>query len=261
MRISLITVCWNSAGTIRTALESALRQRGADFEYWVVDGGSTDGTVDAIRAYEPRFNGRMRWVSEKDRGMYDALNKGIGMSSGDAVGILNADDFLETDDALAEVSAAFGAAPDAQAVYADVRFLRPGAGGDLDALRKAPTLRYYSARHWRPWMLRWGYMPPHPGVYIRRGQFERLGGYKTDYQIAADYELLIRYLKRAGLPSAYLGRCLVGMRTGGRSTRGWRSNLVLNREIARGNRENGYFCILPMLLPKYFFKVWEFVGR
>ena len=108
-------------------------------------------------------------------------------------------------------------------------------------------------------MLRWGFMPPHPSVYIRRECFERLGLYKTDYHIAADYELLIRYLWKAGLKTAYIPQCLVTMRMGGKSTKNWRSNLLLNQEIVRGNRENGYFCCLPMLVIKYVFKVWEFV--
>jgi len=122
-------------------------------------------------------------------------------------------------------------------------------------------VRYYSAKHWQPWMLRWGFMPPHPSVYIRREWFERLGYYKTDYQIAADYELLIRYLWKAGLTAAYVPQCIVTMRMGGRSTRGWRSNLTLNREIVRGNRENGVYTNLAMLAPKYGLKVWEFWGK
>ena len=101
----------------------------------------------------------------------------------------------------------------------------------------------------------------HPSVYIRREWFERLGLYKTDYQIAADYELLIRYLWKAGLKSVYVPACFVTMRMGGRSTKGWRSNLLLNREIVRGNRENGVYTNLAMLVPKYGFKVWEFWGK
>jgi hypothetical protein len=109
-------------------------------------------------------------------------------------------------------------------------------------------------------MLRWGFMPPHPSVYIRREWFERLGLYKTDYQIAADYELLIRYLWKARMKSVYVPACFVTMRMGGKSTKGWRSNLLLNREIVRGNRENGVYTNLAMLVPKYGFKVWEFFG-
>lgn len=248
MKISLITVSYNSEPVLRTAIESVLAQQGVDLEYIVVDGGSSDGTVAIIQEYAGRFGDRMRWISENDQGMYDAINKGIMMATGDIVGILNSDDMLEGPDTLAHIAATF--AGDVDGVYADIRFVK----GDLTT-----THRWYSARHWRPWMLQWGYMPPHPGVYLRRRLFGRYGLYKTDYEIAADYELLIRHLRMARLRLEYLGESVVKMRTGGKSTRGWRSNLKLNQEIVRGNLENGYFCCLPMLLPKYAFKIFEFI--
>ena len=259
MKISVITVCYNSAGTLPTAMESVLEQQGVDIVYIVVDGGSADGTPELLRAYDGKFAVNQRiafhWLSERDRGMYDAINKGIGMATGDVVGILNADDLLESPETLAHVAEAFSL-NDAEhtehvdAVYADVRFVKD----DLNT-----TVRYYSARHWKPWMLQWGKMPPHPSVYIRRELFGKYGPYKLGYDIAADYELLIRYLRTAKLKTRYLDESLVRMRLGGKSTRGWRSNLKLNQEIVRGNRENGYCCFLPMLLPKYVFKVFEFI--
>ncbi len=262
MKITVITVCYNSERFISTALESLLRQRDADFEYIVVDGGSKDRTVDIIREYEARFNGRMRWISERDQGMYDALNKGIAMATGDVVGILNADDVLASDTILAEVAQAFD--EDVDAVYADIRFVGADAGASedkdtLDGVRAGKTRRYYSAKRWKPWMLRWGFMPPHPSVYIRREFFSRLGGYKLNYRIAADYELLVRYLKRNALRTRYVNKAFVVMRMGGISTSGWRSTLLLNKENVRANRENGYFTCLPMMMPKYAFKIWEFV--
>ena len=248
MKITLITACRNSTATIRTAIESVLGQKGVDVEYIVVDGSSTDDSVAVFKAYEPRFNGRMRWISEPDKGMYDAINKGIKMATGDVVGILNADDVLESPDTLAHVAGAF--VDDVDAVYADIRFVKD----DLNT-----TVRYYSAKHWKPWMLQWGKMPPHPSVYIRRELFDQYGLYKLGYEIAADYELLIRYLRMAKLRTLYLNESLVRMRMGGKSTRGWKSFKTLNKEIVRGNLENGYFCCFPMLLPKYFFKIFEFI--
>ena len=246
MKISLITPCFNSVRTLPTALESVRAQKGADVEYIVVDGGSTDGTAELVAEFAKTFP--CRWLSERDRGMYDAINKGIGLATGDVVGTLNADDMLESPKSLSLVAAAFEDGVDA--VYADVRFVRD----DLET-----TVRHYGARRWRPWMLRWGKMPPHPSVYLRRGLFDRLGLYKLDYEIAADYELLVRYLRRGRVPARYIDATLVKMRMGGKSTRGWRSNLKLNQEIVRGNRENGYFCCLPMLMPKYAFKIFEFI--
>ena len=248
MKITIITACYNSVETISTAIESVLAQDGVDVEYIVVDGGSNDGTIGVIKECEARFNGRMRSISEPDEGMYDAINKGIKMATGDVVGILNADDMLESPDTLAHVAEAFTDAVDA--VYADIRFVKD----DLNS-----TVRYYSAKHWKPWMLQWGKMPPHPSVYIRRELFEKYGMYKLGYDIAADYELLIRYLRMAKLKTRYLNESLVRMRMGGKSTRGWKSFVTLNREIVRGNLENGYFCCFPMLLPKYLFKIFEFI--
>ena len=233
-----------------------------EVEYIVIDGGSTDGTVEEIKKFELRVknevekvggggqrNFSFKWVSEKDRGMYDALNKGIRMATGDVVGILNADDWLDGDEALGSVVRLFDCSDcPIDAVYGDIRFVKDGK-----------TVRYYSAKRWKPWMFQWGKMPPHPGVYIRRECFEEYGSYKMGYYIASDYELLIRFLRKNAIRAQYLDKCLVCMGLGGRSTKNWKSNLILNQEIVRANRENGYFCCLPMLLPKYFFKIWEFI--
>lgn len=259
MKISLITACYNSEATIRTAIESVFAQRGVDVEYIIVDGGSTDGTVAIVEEASHKEHKRhkesfeLKWISERDQGMYDAINKGIKMSTGDIVGILNADDLFESEDTLAYVVEGFNHVEQAEqvdAIYADIRFVKD----DL-----ATTSRYYSAKHWKPWMLQWGKMPPHPSVYIRRELFNQYGLYKLGYDIAADYELLIRYLRMAKLRTRYLNESLVRMRMGGKSTRGWKSFITLNKEIVRGNRENGYFCCFPMLLPKYLFKIFEFI--
>ena len=258
MKATLITACFNSVNVIRTAMESVRGQRGVAIEYIVVDGGSTDGTVDLIKEFEGSVakgvgHLEFKWISENDRGMYDAINKGIKMATGDVIGILNADDVMESPDTLAHVVEAFGCQErkdHVDAVYADVRFVKD----DLNT-----TVRYYGAKRWKPWMLQWGKMPPHPSVYIRRELFEKFGLYKMGYEIAADYELLIRYLRMAKLNARYLDESLVRMRLGGKSTRGWNSFMTLNREIVRGNRENGYFCMFPMLLPKYMFKIFEFI--
>ncbi len=256
MKVSLITACFNAEATIATALESVLRQKGVDLEYIVVDGASTDRTMDLVRAYEPKFEGRMSWVSEPDKGIYDAINKGVARATGDIVGILNADDVLSIDETLKAIAGSFS--DDVDAAYADIRFVR-GEATELDALRALPTGRHYSAKCWKPWMLQWGFMPPHPSVYIRREFFAKLGGYKLGYKIAADYELLVRYLRKNRLRTAYLNRIVVDMRPGGISTKNWRSNLLLNRENVRANWENGYSCCLAMMAPKYLFKIWEFI--
>ena len=250
MKVSLITVCFRSAGVIRTALESVLAQKGVDVDYIVVDGGSSDGTVEILKEYESKFAGRMRWISERDEGMYDALNKGIKMAEGDVVGILNADDMLEDENTLAFVASSFDQGIDC--VYGDIRFVRG---------ESKKTTRYYSSKRWRPWMHNWGFMPAHPSVYVRREVFDRVGGYKLGYDISADFEWMVRLLCRSRVKSRYLPRSIVTMRLGGKSTAGLKAMLKLNRENVRANRENGYFCCLPMMLPKYFFKIWGYIFR
>jgi glycosyltransferase involved in cell wall biosynthesis len=252
MKITIITACFNSKEFIRTAMDSVLAQTWMDLDYVVVDGGSTDGTVKIIQEYEPKFNGRMHWISSPDKGFYDALNKGIQMSQGEVIGILNADDFYAHSSVIEHVATVFtGNSLSLDAVYADVRFVSPQ---NLNQ-----TARYYSAKPWRPWMLRWGYMPPHPTFFCRKISFERLGNYKLDYQIAADFELIIRLLWKGSLKAQYLPEPIIVMRLGGLSTNGIKSTITLNREIVRANRENKIYTNLLMLCPKYIFKVFEFI--
>lgn len=257
MKVTIITACYNSAGTIRTAIESVLAQKGVEIDYIVVDGGSKDGTVEVIKTYEPRFNGRMRWISEPDKGMYDAINKGIKMATGDIVGILNADDVLASNDTLAHIAAAFK--PGIDALYADIRFVR--TGDSVETMRTAKTVRYCLAAKWKPWMFRFAAMVPHPSFYVRRECFDRLGGYSLDYRICADFELELRYLYLAKLRSAYLPECVVTMRMGGASTAGWRSNVEINREDLRALRAHGIWSCLPLIYLKYLFKIWGFVFK
>lgn len=243
---------------IRTALESVLAQNDADYDYIVVDGGSDDGTVGIIREYEPKFEGRMRWISERDEGMYDAINKGIKMATGDLVGILNADDMLDGPDVLARVSAEFAKAAAKRGgkldcVFGNVRFVKEPGG---------KTQRVCFARWWRPWMLHWGYMPPHPAIFIRRERFAEWGGYvpsRREYRIAADYELLIRFFCNRRMPYSYMPVCTTAMRLGGVSTKDVEARKKLNEEIIKGNRANGYRCWWPMLIPKYAIKIWEVI--
>ena len=292
MKVSLITACYNSATTIGTAIDSVLSQKGVDVEYIVVDGGSTDGTVDIIKKYAESIpnsatlnsatpNFTFRWLSESDRGMYDAINKGIKMATGDIIGILNADDVLATDDTLAHIADKFGSGgvgsggvgsggvrsggvesggvENVDCMYADIRFVREGES--VEALRKAKSVRYCSAAKWKPWMFRFAAMVPHPSFYVRRECFQRLGGYSLDYRICADFELELRYLYLAKLKASYLPECVVVMRMGGASTAGWRSNVEINREDLRALRAHGIWSCLPMIYLKYLFKIWGFVFR
>lgn len=283
LKISVITPCWNAAKTIGDAMESVRGQMlppGVDLEYIVVDGGSTDGTVEHIKDFDAQVRSKkeegksadnfsFKWVSEKDEGLYDAINKGIGMATGDVVGICNADDIIAEEDVLARVAAIFDDTLDC--VYGKVRFVdgrAPSAAGGLplDAaannvvnMRRMETVRRCFTRLWRRWMMPWGYMPPHPGVFIRRECFGKWGNYSKEYRIAADYELLIRFFRVHKMRARYSGICTHVMRTGGVSTKNVDARRVLNGEIVKANRTNGYFCYWPMLLPKYAVKIWEVI--
>lgn len=243
-------------------MQSVLNQKGVYIEYIVVDGGSKDGTVDVIRDFEQTLNSKplsshftFKWISEPDRGMYDAINKGIAMSTGDVIGILNADDVLSDEETLAHIAEAFKDGIDC--VYADIRFV--ASGDTLDTLRSAKTVRYCSAAKWKPWMFRFAAMVPHPSFYVRRECFERLGGYSLDYRICSDFELELRYLYLAKLKAVYLPECMVVMRMGGASTAGWRSNVEINSEDLRALRSHGIWSCIPLIYLKYLFKIWGFV--
>lgn len=253
MKISIVTVTWNSDKTLRDTIESVLKQDYQDIEYIIADGLSKDETVSIIKEYEPKFKGRLKWFSEKDKGMYDAMNKGIRMATGDVVGIINSDDFFHRSDIISKVAEAFIADKSIEAVYGDVRFVNE------NNLEK--TVRYYSSKNWRPWRFRFGFMPAHPSFYTYKRNFDKYGYYQYNYHIAADYELLTRFLYTNRLKAKYLPLDFMKMRTGGRSTANWKSNIILNREIVRGCRENGIWTCMPLLFLKYFVKVGELIFK
>lgn len=250
MNISIITVTYNSSATIRDTIKSVLLQTYPEIEYIIIDGLSQDNTVSIIKEFEPHFKGRLHWVSEKDNGLYEAMNKGLHMASGEVVGIINSDDFYHNTDVISKIANAFEN-PTIEAVFADVRFVNP------HNLNK--TVRYYSSKNFSPARFRFGFMPAHPTFFTYKKFFDEFGYYKTDYKIAADYELLIRFLFTNNLNYKYIPLDVMKMRTGGTSTASIKSNILLNKEIVRACRENGIKTWFPLLLLKYFIKVFEFI--
>lgn len=250
MKCSLVTVAYNSSHTIVDTIKSILNQTYQNIEYIIVDGKSSDNTLEIIKSYEPMFKGRMKWISEPDKGLYDAMNKGIRMATGEIVGIINSDDFYHRNDVIEKIAKAFEDKT-IQATYADVRFVHPS---NLDK-----TVRYYSSRNFTPKRFRFGFMPPHPSFFTYKSNFDKYGYYKTDYKIAADYELLIRFLYKNKLQYKYLPLDIMKMRTGGASTASIKSNFVLNKEIVRACKENGIYTNMAILLLKYFVKIWELI--
>lgn len=251
MKLSLITVTYNSSKTLANSIESVLSESYSNVEYIIVDGASKDNTVDIIKEYEPKFKGRMKWISEPDKGLYDAMNKGIRMATGDVIGILNSDDFFTTPDILQQVANAFEANKELDAVYGDVHFVNPENLGKC--------VRYYSSKVFKRSLMKLGFMPAHPSFYLKKERFEQLGLYKTDYKIAADFEFLLRAIYKNNIRIQYLPIDMVTMRTGGASTSGLESHKRIMKEHLRAFRENGIYNNVFMLSLRYPYKIWELV--
>ena len=176
------------------------------------------------------------------------MNKGIQLATGDVVGILNSDDYFTSSDVIARMITAFRDGVDA--VYGDVHFIHDGEPNKC--------IRYYSSKHFRPFWLRFGFMPAHPSFYCRRGVYERAGYYKTDYAIGSDYEMMVRLFYGYHIRAKYLPMDFVTMRTGGASTRNVHSRLALIKDDVRGCRENGVYTNIPMICLKFLYKIFEF---
>lgn len=247
--ISIITATFNSAKTLKDTIQSVLRQTNKDFEYLIIDGGSTDETIDIVKSYESEFSGRLKWVSEKDQGIYDAMNKGIKMASGDVVGILNSDDYFTSDDILQTVADAFKC-QEIDAIYGDIHFIRDG--------NPQKCIRYYSSRMFRPFWLRFGFMPAHPSFYCKREVFEKAGLYSLDYKIGADYEMMVRLFKKYRIMSQYINKDFVTMRTGGASNNNVRSRITLINEDVKACKENGVYTNSLFVMLKFMYKIFEF---
>jgi glycosyltransferase involved in cell wall biosynthesis len=245
MRISLITVSYNSGKTLGDTIASVSRQDHPDIEYIIVDGASKDNTLEIIKGNEDKVS---KWISEPDKGIYDAMNKGVKLTTGEVVGIINSDDFYHADNIISTVAKVFED-ESIDAVFGDLVFVDP------DNLQK--VVRKYSSKNWYPEKFARGFMPAHPTFFVRRKYYEQFGLFKTDYKIAADYELLIRFLYVNRLRYKYIPLTMVTMRKGGVSSNGIKSNIILNNEIIRGCRENGISTNVFKIYPKYFVKLFE----
>ena len=249
MKISIITVCFNSAEFIEHAIESVASQDYVDIEHIVIDGDSSDGTKEVLGKYNDQI---AKWISEPDEGIYDAMNKGIKLAAGDVIGILNSDDFYFSNTVISTIAKQFED-PKLDAVYGDLIVVDPQ---NLDK-----TIRTYSSKSWDPQRFAKGYMPAHPTFFVRKKYYERYGLFETDYQIAADYEMLIRLLYVNKLNYAYLPMKMVKMRKGGVSSNGIKSNIVLNTEIIRACRKHGIKTSAFKIYPKYFNKIFELINH
>ena len=216
MKISIITITYNSAKSLPRALQSVQRQLYGDIEHVIVDGASTDGTTDLIKKYADQYK-NVRWISEPDKGIYDALNKGIRMATGDAIGFLHSDDVFYSTDSVAHIARALEE-EGVQVVY-----------GDLQYCNGEKVVRRWKSNDFNPCALKYGWMPPHTTVYVRREVYQEVGEYDEWFRISADYDMMLRIFT-AGYRSSYLPEVLVSMEVGGASNKNTKARLSKTQE-------------------------------
>ena len=246
MKISVITVCYKSSQTIRDTIESVLSQKYTDIEYIVIDGGSTDTTLAILDEYRGQVS---KLVSEADQGIYDAMNKGIGIATGDVIGIVNSDDVLFDGDVISKIAMAFQQNRECEVVYSNLVYVKRD---NLDVVTRTVTAPSFGL-----WKVRFGFIMPHPSFYARRELFSRLGNYKLDYRVAADFELMTRFLL-SGIRFSRLPITAVKMREGGISSSGLWWRIHQNFEIVRACRENGLYSNILMISMKLPFKLFSY---
>jgi glycosyltransferase involved in cell wall biosynthesis len=248
VKISVITVGWNAAATIGDTLRSVAAQTYADIEHVIVDGASTDATAALVTVHARPGH---VFVSAPDKGIYDAMNKGLALATGDLIGFLNADDFFCRTDAVALIAAA-AANPAADAVSGGVVIVR-----EHDVHR---ATRAYPPTPFAPWMLRFAHMPPHPAFYARRATYDRLGGYDPALKIGADFEWMVRFFHDARLRAATVPQTLVSVRDGGVSNQGLASRRKISTEALASLRRHGIASAAPLVWAKYLAKAAQFVA-
>jgi len=227
MKISVVTAVYNRVDMIRAAIDSVQAQTYANIEHVIQDGGSRDATLDIVRA---AANDKTVVISERDHGIYDAINRGIRNTTGDVVGLMHSDDMFAGPDVLAKVAAAFKD-PAVDGVYGDLQYVA--------ADNPSRIIRHWRSKGYTPEKLKQGWMPPHPTLYLRRHVFDTHGLYDTNFQISADYDAVLRYLAHGKISLAYIPDVLVKMRVGGESNRSLERIMQKSREDLKAIRRNG----------------------
>jgi glycosyltransferase involved in cell wall biosynthesis len=247
MKISIITVCFNSEKTIQDTLVSVSNQKNVDVEHIIVDGASKDGTLDIINNHHKVS----RLISEPDKGIYDAMNKGIALATGEIIGTLNADDFYYEENVLKEVEKVF-LDPEVEACYGDLVYIKQD---DVNQ-----TVRFWKSNEYEEGLFKSGWMPAHPTFFLRKTVYERLGAFRLDYKIAADFELLFRFIEQNKIKTQYIPKVMVKMRLGGTTNKSLKNIWVQNREIVNTLR-NYYpdFSLLKFILSKFINRAIQFI--
>ncbi len=245
LKISIITIVYNREKTIKDTINSVLNQTYKNIEYIIIDGKSTDSTLNIVNSYKDKIS---KIISEKDDGLYDALNKGINLATGDIIGFIHSDDFYIDNFVIEKVANEFKKNnPDT--LFADLVYIKDE--------NKEKIHRYYSAKNFTPNKLKYGLMPPHPTFFVKKEVYQKYGLYKTDYKIAGDFEMITRLLLVNKLSFSYLNTPLVKMRLGGISTSSFKQRLKTNKEVLRALKENGIKANHLSILKKYPTKIKE----
>lgn len=242
MRISIITVVYNNKATIANAIESVLSQNYDDIEYIIIDGKSTDGTLDVINHYSSRIS---KIVSENDKGIYDAMNKGLRLATGDVIGILNSDDFYANNSILNEVMSQFNKDHDLDILYGDLVYVKPD---DVNKLVRKWKSKPYNSNFFEN-----GDVPPHPSLFVSSRVYKEAGHFNLKYRLASDYEFMLRIFKKFNFKIKYLPIVFVNMRLGGATNKNLKNIIKGNAEILSSWKDNGYSIPL-LLIPKRIFK-------
>lgn len=243
MKITIITVCYNSAITIEKTIVSVAKQTYKNIEFIIIDGESKDNTLEIVKKHESVvFN----WISEPDRGLYDAMNKGISMATGHVIGILNSDDTFNSNTVIEEI-----------ANFHTQNNIEASVGNITQHKENGKMVRLYSSKYWNPEKLTIGFMPPHPSIFFKRELFNKYGVYDLGFKIGADYELITRFFLKNKISWKYSGITTTAMLVGGLSSSGTSSYKLISKEIQKALSMNG-ILFSPFKIKMRFF--WKIIG-
>lgn len=243
MKISIITVCYNSAATIEKTILSVASQTYKNIEYIIIDGNSIDNTIEIVKKYETIIT---KWISEPDKGLYDAMNKGIAIATGDIVGILNSDDIFCNSTVLEDIAA-----------FHSINCIDASVGNIIQRREDESIVRLYSSKYWKPEKLKIGFMPPHPSVFFKRELFNQYRFYDLGFKIGADYELITRFFLKNNISWKYSGITTTSMLVGGLSSSGSSSYKLITKEIQKALLINE-IVFSPIKIKMRF--IWKIIG-
>jgi glycosyltransferase involved in cell wall biosynthesis len=250
MKISIITVCFNSEKTLEKTINSVLSQNYKNIEYIIIDGGSEDSSLKIIDKYKDNIT---TIISEKDNGIYDGINKGIQRATGDVISLIHSNDMFVDENVISKIVNFFKSNSNFDIILADLAFKKK--------LEDKKITRYYSAKNFRPWMLRIGYSPPHLSAFFKTDIFKKVGLYKANFRIAGDFDFFVKCFLKHKIKFNYLEECLIFMSTGGKSGKNFLSYLISSKEINQSLKSNNIYSNIFITFLRFPFKLIQFILR